>query len=189
MTGILTDSFQSLEGTTFNEVWKDIPGYEGLYQVSNTGVVRSINRVTTGNRKRNISGKTLKQKQNTFGYLIVGLCKDGKSKTERVHRLVAKAFLPADSNRPYINHKDGNPQNNHISNPEWCTQKENVQHAYDTGLRKPHKLLTEEQISYIKAVYVPYSREFGTGALARKFGVDQGVIWRYIYGRNKNYLD
>ncbi len=168
--------------------WRDIKGYEGLYQVSDTGLVRSVDRMTTGNRNRMLKGKLLSQGTNTFGYFVVALCKDGKARTKRVHRLVAEAFLPCDNERPYINHKDGNPQNNQVDNLEWCTQKENVQHAYDTGLRKPTKLLTGEQVEYARAVYVPYSREFGTGALARKFGVDQATVWHAI-NNTKNYLD
>lgn len=169
--------------------WRDIKGYEGLYQVSNTGLVRSVDRITTGNRKRAIKGKVLSAGENQFGYFVVALCKNGKRKMERVHRLVAIAFLPSDNERPFINHKDGNPKNNHVSNLEWCTQKENVQHAYDTGLRKPNRSLTDEQAEYVKSVYVPYSRTFGTGGLARKFGVEPSVIWRTINGRKKNYLD
>ena len=169
--------------------WREVKGYEGLYDVNDLGYIRSRDRTTTGNRNRYIFGKVLSPSMRSDGYLVVALCKDGKVKMHRVHRIVADAFLPADDTRPYINHKDGNPRNNHVSNLERCTQKENVQHAYDTGLHKPNRLLSEEQIAYIKAVYVPYSREFGTGALARKFGVNQEVVWRYIFGRKKNYLD
>ena len=163
--------------------WRDIKGYEGLYQVCDLGLVKSVDRVTTGNRKRMIQGTVLRAAENSTGYLVVALCKNGKAKMKRVHRLVADAFLLEDSERPYINHKDGNPHNNHISNLERCTQKENVQHAYDTGLRKPNRLLTSEQILYAKSAYVPYSREFGTGALAREFRVDQSVVWKAINNR------
>lgn len=168
--------------------WREIKGYEGLYKVSDIGLVKSIDRMTTGSRKRKIHGTFLKASINSAGYLVVCLCKDGKLTMKRVHRLVAEAFLPADKDRLYVNHKDGNPLNNHISNLEWCTQKENVQHAYDTGLRKPEGLLTEEQIIYAKSVYVPYSRQHGTSAIARMFGVDQAVVWRAI-NNTKNYLD
>lgn len=166
-------------------VWKDISGYEGLYQVSNNGLVKSLDRITTGNRKRKIRGKNLSQGVNEFGYCVVALCKDGRIKMKRVHRLVADAFIPVVPGKPYINHKDGNPKNNHSSNLEWCTQKENVQHAYNAGLNKSSGILTKEQVNYIKTVYVPYSREFGTGALARKFGVNQTVVWNALHDKRK----
>lgn len=116
--------------------WRSVKGYEGLYEVCDHGLVRSVDRKTTGNRSRMIFGKVLRAGVNSRGYLVVSLCKDGKPKMMRVHRLVAEAFIPNNNGHPCINHKDGNPQNNHVSNLEWCTQKENVQHAYDTGLRK-----------------------------------------------------
>lgn len=168
--------------------WRDVKGYEGLYQVSNNGLVRSVDRVTTGNRHRNLNGKLLEQNTNEFGYLMVHPCKDGKSKTKRVHRLVAEAFIPNIDNKPYINHKDGNPQNNNVENLEWCTQKENVQHALDTGLRQIHCTLTKGQVEYIRKVYIPYDRQFGTSALARQFGVNQTTVWSALKGvRVKEY--
>lgn len=165
--------------------WRDVKGYEGLYQVSKTGLVRSVDRITTGNRSRKIKGKILRPGTNGFGYLVVALCKDGKARTKRVHRLVATAFIPCENENLYINHKDGNPQNNNVSNLEWCTQKENVQHAYDTGLNPSTGILTASQIEYIQSVYKPYSREFGTGGLSRKLGVHQSVVWNALHGKRK----
>lgn len=130
--------------------WREVQGYEGLYEVCDLGYVRSVDRMTTGNRKRMISGKVLKDAVNSTGYCVVDLCKDGKVKMHRVHRLVADAFLPADKERPYINHKDGKPWNNQVRNLERCTQKENVQHAYDTGLRKPKNGKFEE-LPYLRS--------------------------------------
>ena len=169
--------------------WRDIRGYEGLYQVSNTGLVRSLDRVTTGNRNRTLNGKLLKQGIKDTGYFVVALCKDGKPITKSVHRLVATAFLPCSDETLDINHKDGNQKNNNADNLEWCTHRENVQHAYDIGLHKPNRILTEEQIAYAKEVYVPRSQKYSSGALARKFGVDRTTVWRAIHGRKKNYLD
>ena len=167
-------------------VWKDIVGYEGLYQVSDDGRVRSKDRITTGKRNRIVKGKILSAGTNTCGYLIVVLCKDGKTKTQKVHRLVAKAFIPNTDCKPYINHLDGNPKNNIVSNLEWCTQHENVQHAYDTKLHKPNRRLTHEQVELIRAQYKPHSRTSGTSALAKRFGVNQATIWNAIH--KKNYL-
>lgn len=97
-----------------NEVWKDIEGYEGLYQVSNLGRVKSL--------KKNIIRKQVLGKD---GYLRVTLKHNGKAKTLSVHRLVAKAFLKNVFNYPEVNHKDENKANNNISNLEWCTRKYN----------------------------------------------------------------
>lgn len=100
------------------ETWKDIAGYEGLYQVSDLGRVRSKSR--HGSR-----GGTLKLRVNGNGYHHVCLCKHGQMKDSLVHRLVAEAFIPNPSNFPAINHKDENPANNAVDNLEWCTLKYN----------------------------------------------------------------
>lgn len=104
-------------------IWKDIPSYEGLYQVSNDGKVRSLDRIDTLGRKR--KGRILKQAFDKKKYKYVSLCKDNKSKALKVHRLVAMTFIPNPNNYPIINHKDENPSNNHVSNLEWCTYKYN----------------------------------------------------------------
>lgn len=116
------------------EEWKDIQGYEGLYQVSNLGRVKSLYRLNSRGQK--IKGKILKYSINPKGYAIVILCKNGITKTISVHRLVAIHFIENPNNLNVINHIDGNKINNNITNLEWCTQSENVKHAYRTGLAK-----------------------------------------------------
>lgn len=101
------------------EVWRDIPGYEGKYQVSNIGNVRSLHYRNTNKAQR------LNSVINEGGYNIVGLSKDGKSKQYKVHRLVAEAFIPNPNNYPIINHKDENKTNNVVWNLEWCTYEYN----------------------------------------------------------------
>lgn len=101
------------------EIWKDIEGYEGLYQVSNKGRVKSLNYKRTG--KEGI----LSSSPTSSGYLIVNLCKNKKQKPFYIHRLVAKAFLPNPNNLPQVNHKDENKENNTVYNLEWCTAKYN----------------------------------------------------------------
>lgn len=100
------------------EVWKDIEGYEGLYQISNLGNIKSLKYNKTETEKK----IKLYNKRN---YLQVALAQQGKIKWYSVHRLVAKAFIPNPNNYPCINHKDENKQNNCIDNLEWCTHKYN----------------------------------------------------------------
>lgn len=173
------------------ETWKDIEGYEGLYQVSDAGRVRSLDRITTGKRDRRISGKILHQWENTFGYYMISLCKDGTPKTERVHRLVAKAFLVPITGKEVINHKDGNPKNNSVENLEWCTQAENIQHAYDTGLHKHHGGLSKEQVRYIRNSYKPYKHS--AQKIADELGVNISTVYNVLHNRQEylkeqNYL-
>ena len=112
------------------EIWKDIKGYEGLYQVSNLGRVK---RVTTG--------RVLKQFPNKQGYLLVSLCKTGKQKSFAIHRLVAQAFILKPENKPEVNHIDEDKTNNMVSNLEWCTRVENNNYGTRT-----------ERISKIKSI-------------------------------------
>lgn len=114
------------------EIWKDIPSYEGKYQISNFGNVKSLNY-----SRKNYS-KLLKLKNHKDGYKIVGLS-NGKGKGKSffsVHRLVAQAFIPNPDNKATVNHIDGNKANNHISNLEWATPQENMIHSFKIGLRK-----------------------------------------------------
>ena len=100
------------------EIWKDVKGYEGLYQVSNLGRVK---RVTTD--------RILKGGKTTQGYLLVSLCKNSITSTKTIHRLVAEAFIPNHENKPQVNHIDENKTNNMVSNLEWMTAKENNNHG------------------------------------------------------------
>lgn len=114
------------------EEWRDVYGYEGFYQVSSKGRVRSLDRESSGKKYR---GKILSSKV-AAGYRIVGLCKDGKKASQRVHRLVARAFIENPDNLSEVNHLDGNKNNNCVENLEWCTSRENKIHAWVTGLTK-----------------------------------------------------
>lgn len=109
------------------EVWKDIPEYKGLYQVSNWGRVKSLERtIVCGSQIRLIKERVLKENKDTLGYCRIGLHKDGKRKTFSVHRLVAKCFLEPIEGKDIVNHKDCNPSNNNVENLEFCTQQQNV---------------------------------------------------------------
>lgn len=108
------------------ENWKDVPGYEGLYQISNLGNVKSL-----------YSNKILKPSIDKYGYTRFSATKDKIQKTLIIHRLVAKLFIPNPNNLPQVNHKDGNKNNNCKNNLEWCTDSDNKKHAYKTGLMTP----------------------------------------------------
>jgi hypothetical protein len=110
------------------EIWKDILGYEGFYQVSNLGRVRSVDRIVKGKfgSIQHKKGVMLAPAINTAGYYSVALTKNAKGKAFRVHRLVAEAFIPNPSNYPIINHKDENKLNNNVNNLEWCTYSYNT---------------------------------------------------------------
>lgn len=124
------------------EIWKDIQGYEGLYQVSNLGRIKSIPHLIKANKdggKRITEGKILSQNKGWHNYMWVALCKEGKTKTFSVHRLVAIAFIKNLNNYPAVNHKDGNKSNNNESNLEWVSNSENQLHASKNGLFKRTK--------------------------------------------------
>lgn len=123
------------------EIWKDIVGFEGYYQISNLGIVKSIIReipLTTkcgNNTTRTSKEKFIKQKLNiSGGYLKVDISKNAKQKQLLIHRLIAEYFIPNPYNKPMVNHINGIKTDNRIVNLEWCTQKENMKHAFKTGL-------------------------------------------------------
>lgn len=164
-----------------NEIWKPVVGYEGLYSVSNIGRVRSERR-TTNTRQGLIRVCFL-----TNGYPFVPLCKGGKYKNMKVHRLVASAFIgPSEL---VVNHKNGIQTDNRVENLEWVTQSENVRHAWrvldayksrDTRGEKHHGAkLTERDVIAIRAMVRSGSRR---NELAKKFGVDRSTI-NYIVSR------
>ena len=132
------------------EIWKDIHGYEGKYQVSNKGQVKSI-----AKNKVLILKQSFKNKRG-YNYPTVNLYdKYGKGKSYRVHRLVAETFIPNPYNLPCVNHIDGDKTNNNVSNLEWCSYSENTKHAYHTNLISPHtdKAVAKRSKNCRKKVY------------------------------------
>lgn len=114
--------------------WKDVVGYEGLYRVSDTGVVISLGNGASTNtltkKPREIVGRI-----GTNGYVKVKLSKDGIRHHTTMHRIVAQAFVPNYDNKEQVNHKDGNKRNNTTANLEWVTAKENIRHSVANGLQ------------------------------------------------------
>lgn len=124
------------------EIWKDIEGYEGRYQVSNYGRVKSLEfeRPTKCNATRITKEKILSKRLDSKGYSFVMLydgAPNNKAKSYKVHRLVASAFISNKDNKPQVNHKDLNKSNNLVDNLEWVTQSENIQHALRNGAMRP----------------------------------------------------
>lgn len=114
------------------ETFVDIPGYEGVYQINQNQEIKRLPRLVDnrwGNKSR-LKEKILHPYQHNTGYIYIQLDKSWK-----LHRLMAITFIPNPNNYPMINHKDGNKLNNDISNLEWCTNQQNMQHAFDTGLK------------------------------------------------------
>ena len=114
------------------EIWKDIAGYEGLYQVSNLGRVKSLRKVDRFGRC--YPEKLKSQVDNGKGYCVVNLKRDGKQSMRTVHRLVAEQFIPNPTELREVNHRDGDKSNNHVSNLEWCTHSDNIRHAVNNSL-------------------------------------------------------
>lgn len=172
------------------EIWKDIQGYEGLYQVSNFGRVKSLDRKLKNRWGDFIrSGKVMVTNKSNR-YFAINLFTNWQFKHCKIHKLVAAAFVPNPNNKPQINHIDGIKSNNHADNLEWVTQAENMQHAKKMGLRpnfkgekNPCAKLTDEKVTEIRSKYKEGSTTY------RKLGAEYGVSFSVIYNimRGKNW--
>ncbi len=119
------------------EKWADIEGYEGIYQISNKGRIKSLSRKIRYGKGFSVSKEKIrKPAQDRNGYYVVILRKNGSVKRMYIHRLVANAFLDKVEGKGIINHKDGKPKNNEVENLEWCNYKENLIHAFKNKLNK-----------------------------------------------------
>ena len=149
-----------------NEIWHDICGYEGDYQVSNLSRIKSF-------KKNRI---TILRPAFNGHYFFIYLHKNGKAKMHYIHVLVAKAFIPNPEGKPFVNHIDCNKLNNNVSNLEWVTHAENMKHAVAMGLSKRgcengNSKLEEWQVYEIRRDCIPGDPKFGFKAFAEKFNV------------------
>ena len=177
------------------ENWKDIKGFEGYYQISTLGRVKSLERyIQCKNCIRYIPEK-IRSLGKCWLYPFVSLSKNGKVIVENVHRLVAEAFIPNPDNLPQVNHKDGNKFNNCVENLEWVTCSENVIHAIKTNLidlkdrteksNKAHfRKLTKEQVDFIRKNYTPGLGNLNQSVLGKMFNVDKSTIGKIINNIN-----
>lgn len=162
------------------EIWKDIVGYEGLYQVSNLGNVKSF--------KKDKNGILLKPGKNTSGYLYVILYKNINKKCITIHRLVMLAFKKNIFNKLEINHINGIKTDNTVENLEWCTCSENIKHAYKIGLKTAkgenhnRSKLTNEQVIAIR------NDNRVQHIIAKDYNVSKATIWHIKHKKLWNHI-
>lgn len=156
------------------EIWKDIAGWEGLYQVSTCGRVKSL---------KYGKERILKQSKNSSGYLTVSLYIEGKTFSKVVHRLVAIAFIPNPENKIEVNHIDEDKKNNRLENLNWMTSKENSN--WGTRIERQVKSISKP----IKVIYQDDTYEIWESAtvFANEYGINSGGITNVLSGRRKTY--
>lgn len=175
----MVDEIIQLELPFDQEEWRDIEGYEGMYQISNLGRVKSLA------RKGRPQERILLASNNGFGYLVVTLCR-GTQKTFKIHTLVVHAFIGIQPSKHQVNHIDGNKENNALSNLEYCTPQENTRHAWESGLCTYTKKLTAEDVIEIRRLY----NAGGTthAKLGKMFGVHDSMIGYIVRRKNWQHI-
>ena len=170
--------------TVKSEIWKNIKSYEGLYQISNLGNVRSLDRVIEGGgsqNKRKLKGRVLKSSLKSNGYLGFTLCKEGSFKYVSGHRLVAENFLKNPHGLKQVNHIDGNKVNNEVTNLEWCNAFQNMKHAFESNLvdnrgeGSPNSKYKEKEILEVKKLL---QEGYGNSIIAKMTGVSRTTVYR-----------
>lgn len=178
------------EGNLVIERFVPMPSYKGQYEISTFCRVRSLDRTRKGRSGLpcNLKGRFKKIYPATNLYLQVSLCKNGKSKIFRLHRLLALAFIPNPLNKPEVNHKNGIKTDNRLSNLEWATKPENAQHAFDMGLHIPHDCtgikngrakLTEKEVLEIISLFATCSNK----GLGKKYNLTATTVRNIRYNK------
>ena len=171
------------------EVWKDIPGLDGAYQVSTFGRVRSVDRIYYKQYKdghgayTHHKGRILKQRLNEHGYWIVSIVYKCKSMTFLVHRLVAIVFIPNPDNFPEVNHKDENPLNSHVDNLEWCDRLYNIR--YGTGIER-HMKPRRRKIEQLTKDGQHVAYHLGVREICEATGMNRRSIQRCLHNKPRH---
>lgn len=166
-------------------VWRPIAGYEGRYEVSNTGQIRSLDvYVMCGIGTRLCKGRIKPIHPNKRGYCTVNLCKDGRTDRYLVHRLVAEAFVPNTHNKPQVNHIDGDVGNNCAYNLEWVTDNENKAHSSVAvgGTQRPKRAVVVTEKTTGEVFYFDGLRE-----AERALNLDHGTVMKVLKGKQSTH--
>jgi NUMOD4 motif/HNH endonuclease len=190
------------------EYWQDIKGYEGYYQVSNYGNVKSLDRVITEHpsvkneqqtgKTQTLKGQILKPHTNSSGYYQINLNRKSIRTTFAIHQLVAQAFLDNHLSKPLVNHINGIKTDNNVNNLEWATYSENLEHAYKNRLRRAVKInevasknykrkLTEQQVREIKLLIA--AKSLTLKQIANQYDVGRSTIGFIKSGRNWSHIN
>lgn len=175
------------------EIWKDIKDYEGRYQISSYGRVRSIKRTANHiHGVRTVNSKLLKL-NTSHRYSNISLSKNSLMSRFTIHRLAASHFIPNPEDLPQVNHIDGDRRNNHVSNLEWCTASHNQKHSYRIGLKSPINMGKLGSLNYNSKPVTQYDMkgnyiaEFSaTHEACRITGINQGTLAACARGKRKS---
>ena len=167
--------------------WQSISAYEGMYKISNTGIVASLDRYIPHPKSGEslIKGRILTIQTDANGYKYIHLNKSGKSKAFKIHVLVARAFIKNPKGHPFVNHKDGNKANNNVTNLEWCTQSENEKHAHSIGLKNhkgenhPISQFSNEQILEVRRMFE--KDKLSQREIGRKMNMNYKTVHKIVH--------